>query len=353
MIVRTLIEPDAIREAVANSPDGGKEALTRLATELRRHGAIDLIHEEDLKAALQPLQPSLKPAVAKLWEQLLIDLRRSGRIIDAGTRTQDSGTPGLRSPDRLAGIDLAIRNTGSVPEGGRGRAGGVHLSTVEEVDRSPIIKELRRLKYAENYEAGTKSERVWNERFAACARISKRVTLVDKYVFGGTSGLNRELVSWVLTRLEQERLEQDPMLGLELELIGVLPPETQPEQIRAMIADRDFGELQSNSIKIWVAPWAWSVKVFDRRERKMVTQRRSGPHNRHIRFSCGAAFTMEEGFDRLWYRDRNRGISKPKVWGSSGVTPHFVGSNDPALGRLARIEEDLKKATLPDRIFQL
>lgn len=335
MIVRIRIEPNAIREAIANSPDGGKEVLTRLATELRRHGAIYLIHEEDLKEVLRPLEPNLKPAVAKLWKKLLEDLRLWGRIVDVDT-----------TPEEVGDVDLAILSAGSLPEGGRGRADGVHLSTAEEADRSPVIQQLRRLKYAENYKEGTDSERVWDERFASCTRISKRVTLVDKYLFGGTSGLNRELVPWVLTRLEQ-----DCMLGLEVELIGALPTGAEPWQIRSLIADHGFGQSRLSSIKIWIAPWVWNDKVFDRKAERQVEMKRSGPHNRHIRFSCGAAFTLEEGFDRLWRRNRNGG--QPKVWGSSGVTPHYVGSDAPALVRLAKIEKDLKRATRPARILDL
>ncbi len=346
MIVNTVIDPAAIREAVASSHDGGKEVLMRLAVEMYRHGAITLAAgsgETALEQALDPEDTNLKPAVAKLWLKLLNDLRIWHRLIAHDVAQAGSNSDvfsSLQSIERLEpSVDLAIVRRQFAPDIGVEQGRRVCFASPEQVDRSPVISDLRKMKYTENYDRNTDSNRIWKERFAPCVRISETVTLVDQYLFGGKDGINEHLVPWVLERLN---LAEVPST-LRVELIGAIPINTHVDDILVMLAENEFCK-STRLLSVWVVP-EWKVEVRNRHATWAV----QGPHNRHIRFSCSTAFTVEEGFDRFV----NRREGKPKVWGTSGVTPHYVGGDDPLLRRLTRIEDDLKNATPAHHHFEL
>lgn len=332
MIVNTVIDPAAIREAVASSHDGGKEALVRLATEMRRHGAISLARGSDengLRQALDPVVGGLKLEVANLWVELLRDLRRWGRLIDQDVTQAGSNFDALTSAGSIShltpAVELAIVKREFAT--GPGMAPGhVCLASPEQVDRSPVIGGLRKMKYAENYAKKSDSNRIWEERFAPCAKISKTITLVDHYLFGGKDGINKHLMRWVLDRLNQAEVPPT----LKVELIGALPNNTRMNDIRDILADLDFCK-SPRFLSVWVVP-DW----------------RGGPHNRHIRFSCSTAFTVEEGFARFVSLE-----GKPEVWGISGVTPHYVAGADPLLARLKQSECGLKRSTPARYHFEL
>lgn len=317
MIVRTRIDPAAIRNAVVTSNDGGKEVLARLATELRRHGALvtDLDGKE-LKEALDPRETPIKSAVSRLWVELFQDLERWGRLIDV-----DNSTGGGR-----AGMDLTVSDDPASATAGK-------VTSPELIDRSPVIQRLRQMKYQENYKPESDSRQIWGDRFAPCARISRRVTVVDQYLFAKPA-----VVPWILQRLAKDAP------GIAVDLIGAAPSERTEgrtaqwtkertaEEVRDQLTNLAPKDRPTGQVLLWLVPWGQGPK----------------PHNRHIRFDRIAAFTLEEGFDRFL-----DGRGSPIVRGSSGVTPHYVSADDPHLDRLAGIEERLKKATPEARQFLL
>lgn len=306
MIVRTSIDPAAIRDAVATSDDGGKAVLTRLATELRRHGALVTGSDgQELKEALDPRRVPIKPAVSRLWDQLLDDLKLSGRLIDpADHRTG-------------AKVDLTVSGDPAAAPAGK-------TTSPELIDRSPAIQRLRQMKYQENYDRGSDSRQIWGERFAPCARISSEATVVDQYLFS-----NPAVAPWILQRLTKDAP------NLDVYLIGAARNDRTVDQIRDQLTNLANGQRPAGRICVWLVPWVEGVK--------------GKPHNRHIRFDRIAAFTLEEGFDRFiapW-------DGSPVVWGSSGVTPHYLPADGPHLTRLQSIEDRLKAATPQSQTFLL
>jgi hypothetical protein len=316
MIIRTRLDPAAIRDAVAASDDGGREILTRLATELRRHGVLVTGSDgKELKEALDPRGTTIKPAVSQLWGELFLDLERWGRLLDAD-RSTGAGA---------AGVDLTVSDDPAIASAGE-------VTSPDLIDRSPAIQGLRQMKYEENYKPGSDSLQIWGDRFAPCSRISRRVTVVDQYLFAKPA-----VVPWILQRLAKDAP------GIAVDLIGAAPSERTEERTAQRTKERTAEEVKdqlttlapkdrpTGQVLLWLVPWGQGPR----------------PHNRHIRFDRIAAFTLEEGFDR--FLDGRR----PIVRGPSGVTPHYVSAGDPHLDRLAEIERRLKKATPEAQHFLL
>lgn len=314
---RALTEPDAL--------DDRRDAHARIARDYQRFATLQLLNPIDARELAAAIAAADRD-VAEIWAHLLKSLGLSRvTMIDrspegASTRSHlENSTliPAFADKiDLVLGGETASRHWDGAPE----------LTTARRFDRSRAMTRADELDREPTYEKGSDRERIWTERWLPLARLSTEVWVCSPYLFANAKNfpeIDYRLghVTWLLEHLR----ESLPRTGqTRVTLIGGAPDydiEDAVLHLRRSIPERTW----PGSLVLYTAPW------------KLPDEGIYGPHDRHIRFSCGAAFDVPSDFDRL---------RKKKIGEEQGYKCHFIGQG-PSLDILKSVEDGvMQRATM-------
>lgn len=296
------------------------DAHRRLAREVRRYCALRLLGPADAADLLEKVK-SADDDVREIWGHLLKDLGTS-RIF----MVRDNPNPAPLG---------ALLEVGNVPSGlehlvdvllgsstvSKTWAGAPELTSVERFDLSHTIEGARRLHAEPTYPQGTSREKIWNDQWRRPAQLSNEAWICSPYLFGKdsfTPGERHRLahVVWLLDRLH----ESMPAQEATVHLLAAQGDYAVADVATALRRSR-FHRERPGTLNVHLAPWRPQVRAGDGEDFY-------GPHDRHIRFSCNAAFDVPSDFDRL----RHETIRE-----AQGYKCHYLGPG-PSLRILQEVE---------------
>ena len=289
------------------SKSEAKYAAPALRREIRdlllRHGILRFTSGEEAKRLLDALQdPNLTQQEATEWKQIVMTLHGAGRLQAENPALTDE----LENADSPADLDplkplqplLSVLPPETYsrifPQAQSGLSrvatqfeAGVPGSLTESIQYAGVQK----LAELGSYPKTTKRDQIWRELLEPFVRVSNHVYIFDKYLFSALAETSDEHVNWLLTQLDR-----DMSPGSAVTLIGAraIPDDRGGYKISSYASEAEdmlrdylpykFANL--TSVQVLLAP---SVRQRDMH------------HDRHIRFSAGAAFEFPSGFDRLGY----------------------------------------------------
>lgn len=313
---RSLSEPGDV--------DDRLDAHLRLTREFLKFGALRLLGPQD-DTELKSRISLADPQVGEKWEKLLKDLYDVNRVLMDPSRTRSESMRewcdrGELPEDIRDLVDLVVASEDI--EWNHPGEGLPELVAAKRFDLSHTLQGIRDLDDEMTYEKETPRSVIWEERWAPLAKLSTEVNICDPYLFGKDpfDAKKRDRighVTWLLDRLHD-----------------VLPSEAA---VRLFAAKgyydmRDVGEHLRRSRFCRERPGALHVFTWTQKK-NFWGEGIWGPHDRHIRFSCGAATDVPAGFDRL---------RKNKIEADQGYKCHFIGPGK-SLSTLIAIEEDVEK----------
>lgn len=298
MIIRTAVEARSLIELLETGNQRLQWVQHRALTELlREQGILIWTSTGDSQALLASLKryPS-SPKIKELWAHTLKTLQDTGRMRHLDPKLQDVLTTACERrplPAELSGkIDLIVLSDHLIThhgysEQGHGReADGPELSAIDVISECEVVQRARRIRDTDRYAKGADRAQVWEELFRTPTELSQEVALLDRYLLSSLKEAYPRLdhVRWLLDRLEEDCRPNTALKVLCAKEDGWTAGWLRPELERLLGLPR-----LNLSVEFVLAPWKkW-------RGRTKV----KGPHDRHIRFSCGVAMPVEEGFDRL------------------------------------------------------
>lgn len=324
VVARVGLDSDALLDHLGPSRLA-TSIQTRLAETLADIGVLELRGSADaveLFAAIGQLSEGMRT----LWQKTLAGLDQGNRIRHGGhlDAMRDVCRAQHLLPELQQTIDLIVLSEGSAEKqgltndaGSLQRPGEPELSVADSIDHCDTVKTVRNLRHRGNFPAGTSRDEIWDLIFAPLAEISHEVTLLDRYFLTNASA---DHAKWLLRALDRTL-----MPASNLRLLGEWDAKWSRDQafdVARERAGRLVGSGRIANVEIVLAA-SWDRGPSARRA--MTTT--YGPHNRHLRFSCGAAITSTEGFDRL----------RPKIQGVDGFTWNVVTAPD-RLGDLGKSE---------------
>ena len=331
MMARVGIESEALLDFKGeNRIDmNTQKALTRLLTE---YGFVDLMGVNDANALTAAIG-QLPPDVRTVWIKTLKGLYDLNRF-RCGERheTMTDICNAEQLPEdfhkqlNLVVVSKQVAEKREIPvhTGYATRVCEPELSLADSVDHCTTIERARVLRERGNFPAGSSRNEIWTNLFKLPAELSAEVTLLDGYFFHYNlqrKGAPRDHVTWFIRELNRTLLE-----GSSLRLLCQLPEGSTVLGLEQTVQDLlspIVGSGRLASIHVVLAPARGSTRL---------------PHNRHLRFSCGAAITSDEGFDRL---------GRSKIDGVEGFSWKAVMSAE-MLGEFSRREDQFLKS--PKRV---
>lgn len=325
MIARVAIDSVALLD-FKGEPRRAANTHSGIIEVLDEYGYLDLLGARDAGALFDAIQ-ELNPDLRNLWSQALQDLHTLNRL-HVGDRQAamsdlciaDDLPIELGSLLDLVVVRESLASLRGIPAGTgfARRATEPELSLPDSVRRSSTIKCLRRQRVRGSFAKGESRETVWREVLARPAALSKSATILDRYfltdLLASKGTPNRDHHAWLLRNLSQAMQQGSSICVLsELPVIDKRAA-GQPPRMAAKDAERILrralgplvGKGNINECHIILAPWPprWE----------------DGPHNRHIRFSCGVALCASEGLD---YLDRSQLLS-PFTW-QAATSADWIG----------------------------
>lgn len=310
MIVRSAIDAAALVELLDEKPRVSLRSHVDLTRALREYGLLVLAcrqDETDLREAIKRQDQHIR----KIWLETLKVLMANARYrisnpeFATGVGAMcDTGIPrGFCDQTDLIVVAAAVAvRKGFDDLGFVHPPGEPEQVTIDSVSRCETLEAIRERRERGNYSAGVAREDVWKEVFAPLAATSSECTVLDRYLLKGLverrSGLDH--LRWILTRLEDS---MPP--GSRVRILAEVPDGSRTLREYEQLA-RQRGlraaSAKSDTIRVTLAPW------------RLTSDR--GPHDRHMRFSCGSAIGVEEGFDRL---------RQSRIWGVDGLSwKHYI-----------------------------
>ncbi|GAA3917694.1 hypothetical protein [Microbacterium invictum] len=269
MITDFEVHLSAIAELQEMDPGFAQVLSDRLRDDLIRHGVLDVLdeaHRVELARFVRS-QPGLS---GQRWIEVLLTLGKLNRFnvlsepIDWGVRLQ-----GAAGDDRPSIADPTFDDTR--PK--------VELCTVRDLSRSSTLQALRDLDADAHLSFGGVRKEFWAQVLEPLAVRSRTVHIVDRFIF---------------RRLDQNSSERDHVLPWLITRLGQLDNNDGIEV--TLTSDDAEGFTPEEGLRL-LRPWFQSgnLKFIE-----VVTAPRNDlPHDRHIRFGCGAAILLPAGFDRL------------------------------------------------------
>lgn len=316
MIARIAIDSRSIVELLEQAPRNVIGRHGELTEVLRDHGVLLFTCQQDteeLKSAIakQPMDVRL------LWIETLKVLSGSGRwrpsrpaLQKATSGLFDSGTypRELRSQVDLVVVGMEVAEAVGFEQAGFGvLSSGLELVMPDVVQHCRTIQQIRDLQRLGNFPAGTARGSIWPLLFGPLAGASSEATILDRYLMKGLAdyqGCPGDHVTWLLKNLDESASGQ-----VHVRLLAEIP-EPSRRGARSGLGTPSTAEFEQRlrtwlsrlhlakvDLRIVLAPWSISNE--------------RGPHDRHLRFSCGSAVGVEEGFDRL---------KGETVWGVDGLS---------------------------------
>lgn len=314
MIVRTALDARALTDLLQSTPSRRTRSTHENVTRyLREAGYLVLANEsdgDDLMAAIKQ-----DPWVGTLWIATLKALHQSNRIRTILPRSEQSTSQMLEGVSASALTDRAdvvvarddvVAQRGFEFDGYGQALGEPEVTAMDSVGRCNSYRRVFDLRDRGHFPSGTPRDLVWAEVFLPLARVSTEVTILDRYLFKGLVVSRAPLshLRWLLDRLGRA---MPPNGHVKVMAEHPNPEWTESEMDRALRAKLWTGANgDGRSLEVWVAQW--------------TNTNGRGAHNRHIRFSCGSAIGVTEGFDRL---------ASDKISGLDGFT--FKHNADPTV----------------------
>lgn len=302
MLLNVHVAPAVIVETSQSKAHFAAPALRRELVELlMRHGVLRFASQAEAGLWIDSLSlPTLSPAEKKQWQQLLLALKKHGRlsaadpalIEDADAAATLSDLQGLKQ----AAPVLSVLETGTYQRvfptartGSSQAFPGVEVAVAGSLSQSNQYRALLDLAESGLFREGTPRQEVWNRLLGPLSSVSKEVILFDKYLFSRLFDVADEQITWIL-----KQLDQTVPVGANVKLYaargtaGAYGAEQVPADHRE--AERLLREYLPNK--------------FDRIGSIEVVLAESGRarhmhHDRHMRFGSGSAVELPSGFDRL------------------------------------------------------
>ncbi len=356
MIARVAIDSEALLD-FKEDPRRAANAQSDLIEVLDEYGYVHLVGAPDLDALFDAIS-RLSPDLRQLWIQALNDLQTLNRVrLGDGNAAMSDICLAKHLPTALKDhVDLVVVR-GSLAEvrgipietGYAKRSFEPEVSLPDSVRRSSTVKGLRQQRSRGSYGKGEERESVWREVLAHAAALSTEATILDRYflthLLTPKGKSKRDHHHWLLRKLDQS---MQP--GASVRVISELPPigrgaaGTPAPRMAASDVERVIGAGLASlvgagsvtELHIVLAPWPQRWE--------------DGPHNRHIRFSCGVALCTSEGLD---YLDKPKLIS-PFTW-QAATSAHWLGelssSEQVILRARDRLEMTLPKEAAEEGTF--
>ena len=335
MLLNVHITPRALVETTQSEAQFNAPALRRDLVELLlRHGVMRFTSSDEAGRWIDSLGlPDLTPAEKKEWQQLLLSLKKQGRlsastpplITDAEAASTLAEVEGLTKGAPMLSVLGEATYRRLFPDATSGHAvpyPGLEITVPGSVADSKLYQRLRDLVDTGRLPEGTPRTEVWNSLFGPLASVSKEITIFDKYLLSRLFETGDEHVTWMLKNLNEVAPE-----GAGVVLIAARGTEGQYGAERIPSDAREAERLLREYL-----PDTWgrlgSVQVVFAES----TRARHMHHDRHIRFSAGAAIEVPAGFDRL---------DQPRLRDSFGFTYRWSPA---ALAELESREQEVKRA---------
>lgn len=348
MIARIAMDSEALLD-FQEEPRRAAHVQSDIVEVLDEYSILELQGEADLDALFNAVK-RLNPDLNQLWVQALKGLQTLNRVtLGCETTTMSDLCGGERLPaDLFDRVDLVVvreslADLRGIPteKGHARRPSEPEVSLSDSVRRSATIQRLHQQRVRGIFAKGEEREAVWRGVFAAAAALSDEATILDRYflthLLTPKGPRRRDHHEWLLRRLDKAM-----KLGASLRVMSELPPigrasaGTPAPRMAASDAERIIrrnlttlvGVENISQVHIVLAPWPprWQ----------------EGPHNRHIRFSCGVALSTSEGLD---YLDNPKLIS-PFTW--QAVTSEDRLGNLSSDERVILRVKDRVEVTLPE-----
>lgn len=237
MIARTAVSPVGVA-ALVDRGASRAEVFARsqaICEALRAHGHLVFSSHDEreaMQASILHVHQQHREAGA-MWVALIKQFVQARRCDDLSP-ADPAGVDGLASLEQLRVVWGPHTDVIAVPND-RAEALGVaetetsHLDAPSQIDVAriatvPSAASFRGMKATSDagvIKHGESRERLWRDVLAPIARVSRRLVLVDRYVFSGLADAvhggrgDTTFVAWLLERLDAEARD-----GCELTLIG-------------------------------------------------------------------------------------------------------------------------------------
>jgi hypothetical protein len=300
MIGRVALDTDALLD----HRDQGRGAMNthrELVDVLTSFGYLELLGPDDASALFDAIY-QLDSEKHALWSKAILALHSLNRVRTGdlnGTTRDASAIEPLPEPLRST-IDLLVVSNrvaqGRQPlmeDGFESRPGEPERTLADSIRHCRTIERLRTMHEHGNFAQGASRQTVWDELFVPPARLSTEATLLDRYflehLFNDRKREPRDHAEWLISSMDR-----DLASGSTVRLLCGWPSDRDRnapiDKVTLTSRLRDhlgpiLGSGRLDGVTVVLARWP--------------TRKGDGPHNRHLRFSCGFAITSQEGFDRL------------------------------------------------------
>ncbi len=305
MLLNVHLTPRVISETSHSQAQYAAPALRREIRDLLlRHGVLRFSSGEEAKQVLDALKdPNLTQQEATEWKQMVMTLHGAGRLQAENPALADK----LEDADSLADLDplkslqplLSVLPPATYarlfPEAQSGLsrlAAQFEAGVPGSLTESAQYAKVQRLVELGRFPKGANRDRVWQELLEPFARVSNHVYIFDKYLFAALADTSDEQMNWLLPGLDKAMPS-----GSAVTLIAArgIPGDRGEEKVSSFPREAEYmlrdylpdKYPNLSSVQVLLAP---SVRQRDMH------------HDRHIRFSAGAAFELPSGFGPLGYR---------------------------------------------------
>ena len=302
MLLNVHVAPAVVVETSQAAAHFRAPALRRELVELLvRHGILRFTSGEEAGAWIDSLsRPDLTPAEKKQWQQLLLALKKQGRLSAADPKLMEnpdkadalSDLQGLRKGAPMLSILGTETYQRVFPTAQRGHSEafpGVEVAVPGSISESALYRALLNLVETGSFPKGTPRTEVWNKLLGPLSSVSKEITVFDKYLFSRLFETADEHVTWLLNQFDR-----------------VVPTGSIVKLYAARGTLGSYGSEQvpADAKSAETRLREFLPKEFERIGNVEIVLAESGRarhmhHDRHIRFGSSGAVELPSGFDRL------------------------------------------------------
>lgn len=341
MMCRIALDADALldHKDATRQDMNTHRTLTKTVAE---YGLVEALGKNDADAIFDAIQQLDHQDMRDRWTEVLVALHNSNRLrVGGGDETvrelvnNDHLREDLHETLDLIVVSEAAATKRSVPAlvGFAKRELEPELCVADSVAHCATVEHVQTLRERGNFPASTARETVWKAVFALPAELSMEATLLDQYFLKWllNGRRDRDHAEWLIGALDRTMAPNS-----RLRLLCGVPTSGNPPQplteddVEQAVMERIapiVGRGRLTKVEVVLAPWP--------------KRHENGPHNRHLRFSCGVAITTPEGFDRL---------DSQKIVGIDGFS-WGVETSASMLGDLGK-REDVILRHRDSRVFQ-
>lgn len=309
MIAQISLAPQAVYDVAAGQPPAlTKSQHESLLRSIEAHGMLVAANDAEALELLHAIKApgALPPGIRTRWVTSLAELKKRNRFICMTPQLPRGLREAASIDDLRAGwvgkaqvTVLTIAQARSLGVDDEGLL--VDSETSLELASAPIaaycstLNLLRELAEDGHVQTGASRDEFWDQVVAPIARVSRRVTVLDRYLLGNLAWHHQNLprssrwevenLVWLLDHLDRSGIQ-----GTAVRLIASDSIENKigdADDAARMIKEvwRPAPRGQISTLEVTVAPW-------NQRGKRM-------PHDRHIRFDIGVGIRLPAGWDRF------------------------------------------------------